>query len=161
MLAVSADAVDVVALRRVVQVGEAGVVELEVSAAQFAERRDLIGVDAFEVRPEGLDVRVHGCVDGGTAAAIVHHARRGYGQLRRPARRRLEEAEVVAEDAAIELELAGDAQRRRREVDVPVLVVELDLHVVLGLGDAANLVDEVHVPGGAPVLTVGNALEAE
>ena len=39
--------------------------------------------------------------------------------------------------------------------------MELDLQIVLGLGDPADLIDEVHVPRGAAVFAVGHALEAE
>ena len=45
VLGVAADLFDVFALRRIVQVREAGVVELQISAAEFAERGDLLGID--------------------------------------------------------------------------------------------------------------------
>ena len=43
----------------------------------------------------------------------------------------------------------------------PLLVVELDLQVVLNLGHAAELVEEIHVPGAAAVFAVGDALQAQ
>ena len=39
--------------------------------------------------------------------------------------------------------------------------MELDLQVVLRLGDPADLVDEVHVPGRPPVFAVGHPLKAD
>lgn len=54
------------ALRRVVQVGEAAVVELQVGTAELAEPADLLGVCGAQVRPELLDVEV----DGGSIAAL-------------------------------------------------------------------------------------------
>jgi hypothetical protein len=62
----------------------------------------------------------------------------------------------------LECDRRVDVQRRRRELDVALLVVELDLERVVGdLLDAAELVDEVHVPGGAPELAVGRAAQAD
>ena len=56
------------------------------------------------------------------------------------------------------LSLPRHPHRRRRELDVALFVVKLDLQVVLGLGDPANLIDEVHVPRGATVLAIGDTL---
>ncbi len=39
--------------------------------------------------------------------------------------------------------------------------MELNFQIVLGLGDPADLIDEVHVPRGAAVFAVCHALEAE
>lgn len=55
----------------------------------------------------------------------------------------------------------GDAQTGRGEFDVALLVVEGDLEFVLGPGDPAQLVDEVHVPGGPAILPVGGRVESE
>ena len=74
---------------------------------------------------------------------------------------RAEEREVVREDALLELQLPGDPHGRGRELDVTLLIVELHLQVVLRLGDAANLIDEVHVPGRAPVFAVGHGLQSD
>ena len=49
---VAADRLDVLALRRVVDVGEAGVVELQVAAAELVDALDLLGVGGGEVVPE-------------------------------------------------------------------------------------------------------------
>ena len=76
-------------------------------------------------------------------------------------RDRAEEREVVGENARVELELARHPHGRRRELDVSLFVVELDLQVVLRLGDPADLVDEVHVPGRPAVFAVGHPLQAD
>src|SRR5260370_40495554 len=160
-LARAAEPGDVVALRRVVEICQAGVVELEIAATELAQRRDLVGIDAAEIVPERGEVGIDLVVDGGAAAAVMHHARRGHGELRRCLGDRFQEGERLGEDRPLERELAGDAQRRRGELDVALLVVELDREIVLHLGDAADLVEEIHVPGGAAVLAVGDALEAD
>ena len=49
---------DVLALRRVVEVGEARVVELEVRAAELAEAAHLLAVGGGQVGPERVEVRV-------------------------------------------------------------------------------------------------------
>ena len=88
---------------------------------------------------------------------------RGDRQLRRHAAGdlALQEHEVVGEDRVVEVDLVGDGDRGRRELDVAVGVVELDLDVAGDLLHAAELVDEVHVPGRAAKLTVGRALEPD
>src|SRR5580700_1520542 len=69
-------------LHRVVEVGQAGAVELEVGAAQGGQPGDLVGVGGGQVAPELLDVRVDLRVDRGGAAAVVDHVRRRDRQLR-------------------------------------------------------------------------------
>ena len=68
---------------------------------------------------------------------------------------------MVAEDAAVQPELAGHAQTGRREVDVALVAVEVHRDVLLDLLHAADLVHEVHVPGRAAELAVGDALQAD
>src|SRR5580700_2393345 len=75
VLGVLAAAGDLGALGRVVEVGEAGVVELQVTAAEGAEPGDLVGVRGGQVGPELLDVRVHSRVQGGRAAPVMDHVR--------------------------------------------------------------------------------------
>ena len=48
-----------------------------------------------------------------------------------------------------------------RELDVALGVVELDRQVARRLGDAVERVDEVHVPGGAAELAVGDRLQPD
>ena len=57
---------------------------------------------------------------------------------------------------SLEAELAVDVHPREDRVDVALVAVEVDGHLLLGHPrDAAELVDEVHVPGGAAELAVG------
>ena len=164
MLGVLAALGDLGALRRVVQVGQAGVVELQVACSPAsASRAHLIGVGGGQVGPELLHVRVDGRVDRGRAAPVVDHVRRRDGQLRRRRRHR---------------PTAGSGSRRRRSSGPcrilpstcraagvnsisPAGVVEPHGQVARRLADAAELVDEVHVPGRAAELAVGRRLQAD
>ena len=127
----------------------------------FGEFRDLLRVDLRQVVPEFVDVRINRRIDGRAPAAVVHHAGRRDGQLGRGVGHRLQEREVVAEDAFVELELALDLQRRGSEFDHALLVAKLHLHVVLHLGGAAHLIQEIHVPGRAAEFAVGDAFQAQ
>ncbi len=146
---VAADRLDVLALGRVVDVGEAGVVELQVAAAELVGAVHLLGVGLDEVIPEGVDIRIDVAIDRRVAAAVMDHARRRDRQLRRLPGVRVvtQEGEGVGEDRLAQPDLAGDAHRRRRVVVGALLVLELDVQrLALDLGDALELVDEVHVP---------------
>ena len=54
-----------------------------------------------------------------------------------------------------------DSQGRGGELHGALVVLELDDQVLLGGADAAELVDEVHVPRAAAQLTVRGRLEAD
>ena len=150
------------ALLRVVEVGEAGVVELEVGAAELGHPPHLLGVRRGEVGPERLEVRVDRLVDRGPAAAVVDHVRRGDGQLRDLVAldHRLQERERVAEDRVPEPDPVVDAQRGGLEVEVAALVVEVHRQLLVGRVDTLELVDEVHVPRRTPELAVGRRTDA-
>ena len=68
---------------------------------------------------------------------------------------------MVAEDAAIEIQLARHAQPGRREIDVALVAVKMHGDVLLDLLHAADLVHEVHVPRRAAKFAVGDALQAD
>ena len=74
---------------------------------------------------------------------------------------RFEERKVVAENAFVELELALDPQGGGGEFDHALLVAKLNFDVVLHLGGAAHLVQEIHVPGSAAELAVGDSFQAQ
>ncbi len=78
-VAVAADAVDISALGGVVEIGEAGVVQLQIGAALRGKAGDLVAVDQGQVVPERLHLGVRGPVDHGAAAAVMQHRGRGYG----------------------------------------------------------------------------------
>ena len=146
---VTADRLDVLALGRVVDVGEARVVELQVAAAEFVEALQLLRVGRGEVLPEDVEVGVYVTVDRRVAAPVVDHARRRNRQLRRLVGVSViaHERERVREDRLAQPDLAGDAHRRRRIVIGAALALELHVQrLALDLGDAVELVDEVHVP---------------
>ena len=152
----------VLALLRIVEIRETRVVELQILAAALAELDDLLRVHRTQVVPELFHARIHAHVDRRAAAAVVDHARRGNRQLRRAvADDRFQELEVVAEDAAVEVQLARHAQAGRREIDVALVAVEVHGDVLLDLLHAADLVHEVHVPRRAAELAVGDALQAD
>ena len=153
--------VDHFALRRIVQIRQADVVQLQIGAAQLGQFGDLLRVDLRQVVPELLDVGINRRIDRRAPAAVVHHAGRRNGELGRGVGHRLQEREVVAKNAFVELELALDLQRGGSEFDHALLVAKLNLHVVLHLGRAAHLVQKIHVPGGAAELAVGDSFQAQ
>ena len=162
VLAVAALAGDHLPLMGVVQVGEAGVVQLEVAAPERGEGLDLRGVRRAEVVPELVEVRVDPGIDGGPPAAVVDHARRGDGELGQRGRDGgRQELEGVREDRVLEPHLPVDPERRGRELDGALGVLELDDQVLLGPADAPELVDEVHVPRSATELSVRGGLESD
>src|SRR6185312_8314948 len=136
--------------------------ELQVAAPEVVDGAHLVGVGGGQVGPELVEVGVHGPVDGRGARAVVDHARRRDRQLRQ-CRGHLvgQEQEVVGEDRLFELDPAGDRHPRRVERGLARLVVHGDAQLLVGLRDAAELVDEVHVPGPAAELAVGGRLEAD
>ena len=71
-----------------------------------------------------------------------------------------QEGEVLPEDRVRQMHLAADAQRGRRPFDGAGRVGELDRELAGRRGDPAQLVDEVHMPGGAAELPVGGGLQA-
>ena len=162
MLGVVAALGDLRPLGRVVQVGQAGVVELQVLAAQLAEAPHLVGVGGRQVGPELLGVRVHLRVDRGQAAAVVDHVRRGDRELGDGRLDLgLQVGERLGEDRLVHPHLAVDAQRREPGLERPAGVAELDRDVAGHLGHPAQLVDEVHVPGRPAELAVGGGLQAD
>ena len=57
--------------------------------------------------------------------------------------------------------LPSTAQPRGREVDVALVAVKMHGDVLLDLAHAADLVQEIHVPGRAAEFAIGDALQAE
>ena len=67
----------------------------------------------------------------------------------------------VGEDGVLQADPTVDSQGRGGELHGALVVLELDDQVLLGGADAAELVDEVHVPRAAAQLTVRGRLEAD
>ena len=72
-----------------------------------------------------------------------------------------EEPEVVGEDRFVEVQRLADGQAGGDELAGALVVAELHHEFLVGPGDAAELVDEVHVPRRAAELPVGRRAEAE
>jgi hypothetical protein len=146
---------------RVVEVGQARVVELEVAAAHGGQPPHLLGVGCPKVGPELLDVRVDGPVDDGRPAPVVDHARRRDRQLRHSRRGdRRQEREVVAEDRVLQAELPVDEHGHGAELHLAAVVAEPDRRRRRSR-DPADLEDEVRVPRGPAELPVGHGCQAE
>jgi hypothetical protein len=161
MLGVLAALADLGPLRRVVQVSQAGVVELQVAAAQVTQPLDLVGVGQRQVTPELLEVRVDVGIEHGRPAPVVHHVRRRNGLLgHRRGHVRLQEREILTENSVVKFNLAADVQRRRSVFNCSRRVGELHREVSWRLLHAAKGVDEVHVPRRPAELTVGGRLQA-
>ena len=163
VVGIAADGGDVLALGGIVDVREAGVVELQVGTPQGGQALHLVGVRRRQVGPELVQVGVHRAVDRRVAAAVVHHARRGDGQLgHRAGGRVAQERERLTEDGVLDPHPSVDAHRRRGVVVFALLVAEAHMDALaLDLAHAAELIDEVHVPRRAPELAVGGALQAD
>ncbi len=160
VLRVATELLDVLALRGVVEIGEARVIELQIGAAESAEPGDLFGVDALQVGPEQLHVRIDVRIEHRLDAAVVNHARRGNRAASasassptsgtRSRHRRSSSRSTAARSRAVPTGL--------KEMS-PLLAVERDLQVRVGLHvrETADLLDEVHVPGVATDLAVRDA----
>ena len=139
---------------RVAQVGEVGVVELDVPAPGGVERGDLVAVAPRQIGEEVVEIGVRLDVDAGTAAPEVHHRGRRDRDLRRRRRHRGEVLEVGDLDVADVPQRADDGQLRRRHV-----------HGLGGVrargdaaadGDAVELLEEVEVEPCPAELAVGH-----
>jgi hypothetical protein len=150
-------------LGRIVEVRQTRVVQLQIPAAELVQVRHLLGVRGRQVVPERLLVRVDRRVESGPAAPVVHHARRRDGELRDDVALHgvAQEHEVVAEDGLLQAYRGVHAQRRGREVEVALGVAEVHADLLVGPAYAAELVDEVHVPGRTPELPVGGRPQAD
>jgi hypothetical protein len=136
---------------------------MQVAAAELVNAGQLGRIGIRQVIPEQLDVRVDVAVDGRVTAAVVDHARRRDRQLRRLPGVGVvtQERERVGEDRLRQRDLADLHRGRRVVVLVAGRVTELDVQALaLDLLDAAQRVDEVHVPRGAPQFPVGHGLQA-
>src|SRR5262249_8766494 len=146
---------------RIVQVCKAGVIQLEVSASASVQLLDLFRIDAGQIAPELFDVRIDARINRSLPTAVVHHARRGDAYLRDDPRHGFEKIEVIAKNAVLEFELGIYSERRRGKLDGPAFIVKLHLELILAARDAANLIQEVHVPGGPPKFPIGNDAQSD
>jgi hypothetical protein len=145
---------------RVAEVGEVGVVELQVGEACIAQLLDLLAVGGGDIVEECVEIRVCGLADAFAPAAEMQHRGRGDRNLRRPGGDRLEELEILELDRLCMLHLAGDLQHRRCEAHVAALGVELRGEAGVRL-HAVQLLEEVDVEVLAAEFSVRDPVQAE
>ena len=139
---------------RIAEVGEVGVVELQVPAAGGVEGGDLVPIARRQVGEELVQVRVGLDVDGRSPAAEVDHRRRRDADLWRRRGHRREVLEVGDLDRTGVAQRTRHRQLRRRHVHgVGGVGARRD---VAGDGHAVELLEEVEVEPGAAELTVGD-----
>ena len=149
------------ALLRVAQVGEVGVVELHVGASGGAKRSQFLAVTRREVLEEPFHVRIGVLADRAAPAAEMHHGRRRDANLRRAALHlRFQVREVLDLDRLHVLQLAAHFEPRRREIDFALGGMELGADAAVHR-DAFELLEEVDVEIGAAVLAVGDRAQAD
>jgi hypothetical protein len=144
----------------IAQIGQADVVELEIAAARGVEVGDLRPVRGGGVFHEAVEIGVHRLVDVLASHLRVEHAGRRHGQLGRARDRRFQERERRDEDRMRPRDPARDGQIRPGEEDLARRPTEGDGQRLARAGEAAELGQEVHVPGLAPELAIRDALEA-
>jgi hypothetical protein len=145
-------------MERVAQESERDIVELDVRGAERAQLRELGPVDRRDIGEELAEVGVGAIGDPLTPAQEVLRRRARQRDLRRPARELPDEAELVGGDAAVTDEAAGHDRR-----PVPQLLTAGAPKRSLGvhLGEPAYRLPEVSEEDAAPVLAVGDDLEAD
>lgn len=141
----------------VTQIGEIGVVHLDVPAAGGVERGDLIAIALRKIVEEEVEVRIRLDVDSGASAAKVHHGWRGNGHLGRSRRVSLQEIEVIDLDVAGVTEFSGDTEAWWGEVDgLAGIRTGLDGAVD---GHAVEAFEEVEMEIGAPDFSIGDGAQ--
>ena len=144
----------------VAEIGEVGIVKLQVGASRRGERVDLGAVGARNVGEKLLQVGIRFAADRVASTAEVQHGRRRYGDFRRTLGHRPQKIEVVHLNRLDVTHRRRDVHDRRREIDAAAGAVEADGDATLGL-DAGKLLQKIDVEVGPPEFAVGNALEAE
>ena len=159
---VLADIAHLRAQRRIAQIGEVDLVDLQVAAAGRREVGDLLAIDAARGRRRSRHVRIGGRVDRLAPAAEMHDGRRRDGDLRRRARDRSEVTEIVDEDRLRPRELAGDLPATAGSARASPSAEWKRTVILDGISCTfAKLQQEVAVPGAAIVLAVGDELEPD
>ena len=147
--------------RGIVEKRETGIVELQIGAAERGEAFDLLAVDRGEIGVEHLPVGIDVAVDA-AAGRIMHHRRRGNGELRhRLGRDGSEEREILGEDRVVEPHALADPIGHEFEIERAGCGAERYLHRIGQLLDAADRVFEIHEPVDAAELAVGHRLKPD
>ena len=144
----------------VAQIGEVGVVELQVAAAARGQIGDLGPVGGGQIIVEVLQARVDGLADRLAPAAEMQHRGGRDADFRRLRRHGLEKIEIRPLNRRHVPDLASDMHRRRLEADLgPVVFAEgRDEFAVMGL-DAFQALEEIDMKKGAAEFPVGDPLE--
>ena len=144
----------------VTEIGQAHVVQLQVPATGRVEIGDLGPVGGGGVGHEGVEVGIGRAVDVSAAHLRVEHARRRDRQLGGAGDDGLQEREPLHEDRLRPGHPARDGQVGPGEVHVAGLAVKRHRDALALARPTAQLEQEVHVPGLATHLAVGDALQS-
>ena len=127
----------------VAEIGEIGLVELQIAAAAGGEVGDLFCIDAGEVGEEVRDVGIGGRSIASRPPRKCTMLGEGMRHLGRRSGGGGQEGEVLAEDRSRPSELAGDGEPGRREVEVAVLAVKVGGDAIPAHRDALEPLQEV------------------
>ena len=148
----------------IAEIGQIGVVELDVAAAGFGQERQFLAIQLGKVGEEPVEIGIGVLVDGVAAAPEMGHGRRRQGDLHRMIGERGGELVIFHLDAALGQRHPADhpgheGGRLGFILGFMLLVLVGDRHRPLEIPrgvDVDDLLDEVDVEAGAPELAVGD-----
>src|SRR3984957_18653531 len=148
--------------RRIAEIGEIGVVELEIAAATLGEIGDLVAIGGGEIVVEAFQLGVDAVADRLAAAAEMEHRRRGNADLGGLARCAFEEIEISPLDRRGMANLGFDMHGRRPEADFrAVVLAKLGGEFAIGDRDAVEFLKKIDMEKGAAKLAVRDAFEPD
>ncbi len=145
---------------RITQVGEVHFVDLQVSATRRSQLRDLLAVDSSDVGIESVHLRIRRRINSAASTAEVQHGRRWNGELRGLPGVLLQEPEMLDKNGVGACDPAGHAGGGRRPLDRTCGGVKARLHGRARGFDVRETCQEIHVPQGAPELSIRNRTQA-
>ena len=157
LVGIVATAAQILALRRIAEIGHEHLVELQVGATRLAERPNRLGVGLPEVGEERLHLGIGGLLDRLPAAAVVQRRGRRDRHLGRGFRHRLQELEVLDHRMIGKIDLAVDMQA----FGLGFRALELQPLSHAHQLDAVQGGQEIVVPPRATELAIGHALQAD
>jgi hypothetical protein len=135
-----------VAQRRIAQIGEIDLVELEITAPCGGEIRDLLAIDLGEIGVEFIHLGIGFLADRLPTAAEMDVARRRDGDFRHDMANRFQELEMLDKDRVRAVELTHDTKAGRRHLGIAFMRVETQLQAVRDHLDIADLLQEIAMP---------------
>ena len=145
----------------IAEIGEIGVVELDIARALGGQVQNLGVVDGGQVGEKILHIGVGRPIDGLASAPEMEHGRRGNGEFGRPRRHRFGIGEIPGLDALGPCHFSSDGKGGDVALQIgSVGPVEARPDFAFAEADALNGGQEVARPIGAPELTVGNTPES-